>query len=72
MNRRLERLEVTLTATPADRGSYCPQCSGITIEDALRDDAILADAASDHCRRCGELTLIGWLRRDMLAADEQK
>jgi hypothetical protein len=28
------------------------------------------DAASDHCRRCGELTLAGG-RRDMLAAGEQ-
>jgi hypothetical protein len=58
---RLEKLEVTVPATPADRGSHCPQCGGITIEEALRDDAVLHDAASDHCRRCEELTLIGVL-----------
>jgi hypothetical protein len=68
---RLEKLEAIETATPADRGSYCPQCGGITIDDALRDDAVLDEAASDLCRRCGELTLAGALR-GMLAADEQK
>jgi hypothetical protein len=63
-SQRLSRLEGALTATPTERGSYCPQCSGITIEDALRDDAILGDAASDHCGMCGELTLAGWLRAE--------
>jgi hypothetical protein len=27
--------EAVLNATPADRGSYCPQCGGITITDAM-------------------------------------
>jgi hypothetical protein len=35
MNRRLERLEVTLTATPADRGSYCRDCGGVAGEEAI-------------------------------------
>jgi hypothetical protein len=43
VNRRLERLEATLTATPADRGSYCPQCGGINIEDALLVQHTLAE-----------------------------
>ena len=72
MNRgdRLEKLERTFAA-PADRGSYCAQCSGITIEDTLQHEAILDDSAADHCRRCGKLTLAGALR-GMLASDEQK
>ena len=68
---RLEKLEATITAAPTERGFYCPQCSGITITEALEDETILDDTAADRCRRCGELTLAGALR-DMLAADEQK
>jgi hypothetical protein len=70
---RLDLLESAITgkASPADRGSHCSQCGGVTIDEAILDETVLDEAASDHCRRCGELTLVGTLR-DMLAADEQK
>jgi hypothetical protein len=32
---RLARLECATSRSLAERGSYCPQCSGITIEDAM-------------------------------------
>jgi hypothetical protein len=32
---RLDRLEAAMMASPADRGSYCRNCGGLTIEDAL-------------------------------------
>jgi hypothetical protein len=44
---RLERLEAALTTTPADRGSYCPDCGGLPGEEAiLALDTLDAEAPS--------------------------
>lgn len=79
---RLARLEEALPVAAADRGSYCLDCGGLTIEDAFLlmhapgDTALDAEAAAvadalalsaDRCVRCGELTLIGALRKDPIA-----
>jgi len=86
----VEKLEAILTTTPADRGSYCSDCGGLSIEDAInalhtldhQGTVLTVDEANavfdgiaegeEACRRCGEPTLAGALRDDMLAADEQK
>ena len=34
-HKRLERLESAITVSHADRGSCCPDCGGLGIEDAM-------------------------------------
>jgi hypothetical protein len=66
--RRLEQLEGTASRTD-NRGSYCHECGGLTIEDWFHaeDDASVMTTwgeALDTCLRCSGQTVAGALRDD--------
>lgn len=61
---RLARLESAISSSRADRGSYCRDCGGMTIDEALSlsdDEASEWEEVAMVCRRCGRITLFGVL-----------